>query len=70
MAFTQTDADNLRRAIARGIRSATINGESVTYASLAEMRTALNMIEAELNGTAADAGSFKVVYPRTGRGLS
>lgn len=69
MAFTQADADNLRAAIARGVRSASVNGEMVTYGSMAELRTALNMIERELNGSAVEAGSFKTTYPRTGRGL-
>lgn len=69
MAFTQADADNLRAAIARGVRSVSINGEMVTYGSMAELRTALNMVERELNGSAIEAGSFKASYPRTGRGL-
>lgn len=67
MAFTQSDADNLRRAIARGVRTVKMNGEEVQYNTFAEMKAALAMIEAELAG--ASGGGFAVVYPRTGRGL-
>lgn len=41
MAVTQTDIDNLNAAIATGVRSATIGGQTVTYnttASLIEAR--------------------------------
>jgi hypothetical protein len=69
MAFTQSDADTLRRAIASGARTLKLNGEEVTYGSLAELRAALNMVERELNGSAVEAGNFKTTYPRTGRGL-
>lgn len=69
MAYTQTDIDNLKKAIARGARSLTLgNGESVTYMTLAEMRSALREMEDEVSG-ANRAGSFSVSYPRTTRGL-
>ncbi|MDP1620403.1 MAG: hypothetical protein Q8K33_24165 [Cypionkella sp.] len=67
MAFTQTDADNLRAAIARGAKRVRINGEEVEYASMAELRAALAMVDAELAG--ASRSGFAVIYPRTGRGL-
>lgn len=67
MAFTQADADNLRRAIARGVRKLKINGEEVEYNSLAEMKSALAMIEAELAGTSGSG--FTTTYPRMGRGF-
>lgn len=67
MAFTQTDADTLRRAIASGARTLKLNGEEVTYGSLAELRAALAMVEAELTGMSQSA--VRVIYPRTSRGL-
>ena len=67
MAFTQTDADTLRRAIASGARTLKLNGEEVTYGSLAELRAALAMVEAELTGVSQNA--VRVIYPRTSRGL-
>jgi hypothetical protein len=67
MAFTQADADTLRRAIATGARTLKMNGEEVTYGSLAELRAALAMVVAELAGTSQSA--VGVTYPRTSRGL-
>jgi hypothetical protein len=68
MAFTQSDADRLRSAIAKGVSSVELNGEKVTYRSLAEMKEALRMVEGELAG-GAGAGAFRVNYARAGRGL-
>ncbi len=49
MAWTQTDADNLKTAIAKGERSVTFADRTVVYRSVAEMREALAMIEAQLS---------------------
>jgi hypothetical protein len=49
VAWTQTDADNLKAAIAKGERSVTFADRTVVYRSVAEMREALGMIEAELS---------------------
>ena len=68
MAFTQKDADRLRSAIAKGVSSVELNGEKVTYRSLAEMKEALRMVEGELAG-GVGAGAFRTSYPRAGRGL-
>lgn len=67
MAFTQADADTLRRAIASGARTLKLNGEEVTYGSLAELRAALAMVEADLAGVSQSA--LRVTYPKTSRGL-
>lgn len=67
MAFTQADADTLRRAIATGARTLKMNGEEVTYGSVAELKSALAMVVAELAGTSQSA--VGVIYPRTSRGL-
>ncbi len=68
MAFTQEDADRLRAAIAKGVSHARVNGEELTFRSLAEMKETLRMIEADLSGTGAAPG-FSVGYARTTRGL-
>ena len=68
MAFTQEDADRLRAAIAKGVSHARVNGEELTFRSLAEMKETLRMIEADLAGTVAAPG-FSVGYARTTRGL-
>lgn len=49
MAWTQTEIDALKAAIASGAKSISVNGRMVTYHSLAEMRQALRDMEAEVN---------------------
>jgi len=52
MAWTQSDADALKAAIASGTRDVTYSdGSRVVYRSLAEMRQTLAMIEAEVAGS-------------------
>lgn len=67
MAITEADRDRLKAAIAKGVRRAQIDGESVEYASLSEMLDALRWIEGELGGGAGSGP--RVSYPKTGRGL-
>lgn len=67
MAYTQADADRLRSAIAKGVASAELNGEKLTFRSLGDMRATLAIIEAELAGLSG--GAARVSYPRTTRGL-
>lgn len=67
MAYTQTDIDALRSALAKGIRRARLNGEEVEFNSPNEMRRQLREMEAELAGTSI--GQLTVSYARTSRGL-
>lgn len=53
MSYTQTDIDNLRRAIARGASSVKMGEEQVTFRSLAEMRSTLAEMEQSVNGGAS-----------------
>lgn len=69
MAWTQTDIDALKAAMAKGVRRLRMNGEEVEYGSLAEMRSVLAMMEAEVAGTTTTANAFSVSYPLTTRGL-
>lgn len=69
MAFAQADADRLRAAIAKGVSHAKINGEELTFRSLAEMKETLRMIENDLSGGAGAAARFATGYARTTRGL-
>lgn len=50
MAFTQTDIDRLKRAIATGTKSCEIDGQTVTYRNLGEMREILSMMQKEVSG--------------------
>ncbi len=62
MAWTQTDLDALKAAIAKGARSVTTSdGKSVTFHSLDEMLRLKAAIEAEVNGTSARPSSYSVV---------
>lgn len=67
MAWTQTEIDALKSAIARGVKRVRMNGEEVEYSTITEMRTALSMMEAEVNGRTRNG--FAVTYPTTSRGL-
>jgi hypothetical protein len=67
MAFTETDRDALKTAIAKGVLKLRLGDEEVQYDSFAAMRARLRMIEDELAGTSA--GSVNVTYPKTTRGL-
>lgn len=70
MAWTQSDIDALKAAIATGARRARMsNGEEVEYRTLEEMRTALRLMEAEVNAAVSSPGLFTVMQPRVGRGL-
>ena len=67
MAYTQAQIDALKSAAARGATSLSLNGESVQFASLSEMRRQIREMEAELAGAGGD--SMSVSYPTTARGL-
>ena len=53
MAYTQTDLDNIQRAIASGAESAVIEGRSVRFRSLDEMQ----QIETKIKEAVAVAAS-------------
>lgn len=61
MSYTQADLAAIKAAKARGVRKASIGGESVEFATLAEMNAIIADIEAELGLRRAGANS---VYPR------
>ena len=63
MAYTQQQVDALREAIAEGVTTLSSDGRTVTYRSLAEMRSLLQEMEASLAGSAV-AGRSRRVYAR------
>jgi hypothetical protein len=65
MAYSQTDLDRLQRAIARGVKTVTYNGETVVYTSLDEMLRAERRIKQELGLTGAPSRR----YATTDKGL-
>lgn len=52
MAFTQTQIDALKAAIASGVLTVRHGETSTTYRSLAEMKAVLAMMETEVSPTA------------------
>ncbi|MEQ3631580.1 MAG: hypothetical protein ABNG97_09760 [Sulfitobacter sp.] len=67
MAFTQTDIDNLKEAIGRGVRKVKQGDEEVEYRSITEMEKTLRMMNADVQP--ASARKMTVHFPRSNRGL-
>lgn len=68
MAWTQTDVDKLKAAIALGALRVSYADRDVTYRSLEEMRQTLGMLEAEVNA-AAGGRRVKQIRFSTDKGL-
>lgn len=67
MAWTQTDIDNLKTAIATGARTVAVDGKTVTYNSFSDMLRALRLMRAEVSGTTPNAVR-RVEFRRVGGG--
>lgn len=59
MAYTQNDLDQIERAIASGKLTVTIDGQSVTYRSISDLRKAHDFITARI---AAQSGQRRAVH--------
>lgn len=59
MAFTTSDLDAVKLAIATGQQTVEIGDRRITYRSVEELKAAKRLIEAELNGPSASR-----MYPR------
>ncbi len=71
MAFTQTDVDNLKAAIAagRGARSITFENQTVVFHSVAEMQELLRMMQDEVSSTSTAGGASRTRYGATSKGV-
>lgn len=67
MSYSVQARDALKGAIAKGVRMLKMDGEWVEFRSLAEMKSILSDIEAELAGQVP--GAVSISYPKTTRGL-
>jgi len=56
MAYTQTDLDNIRKAIASGVLTVRVNGRLVTYADMDQLLKAERRIEQALQNSSGAAG--------------
>ena len=68
MAWTVTDLDSIKRAIATGARVVQYADKRMEYRSLKEMMQAKRMIEAELKGSSS-SGSLRSHNPVFRKGL-
>lgn len=68
MAWTQTDVDALKAAIALGALKVRYSDREVTYRSLDEMRETLALMEAEANAVPGRRPA-KAIRFRTDKGL-
>lgn len=59
MAYTQTDLDNVKAAIASGEQSVEVGGRKVVYRSVDELRRARDDIAAELAAGSAVTGGTR-----------
>jgi hypothetical protein len=68
MPWTQTDADNLRRAIAdgRGARSMSFGDQTVVFNSLKEMIELLAIMETDAATTAGTRRAYRVAVTSKG----
>lgn len=66
MAYTQTQLDALKNAVAKGVKSISYDGHSVTYNSLNEMRQVIKMMEREMG---LRTGGLQVATPQFDRGI-
>lgn len=53
MAYTQTDIENLEKAIAQGALTVEIDGERVTYRSVDQLQQALSHVKASIATSSA-----------------
>lgn len=68
MAYTQADADKLKKAIATGALRVRFADREVTYRSLDEMRTALRLVERELTPRTLAPRRARAIRFLTGKG--
>jgi len=65
MAYTQTDIDNLERAMAKGVMEVEYSGQRVRFQSLNEMRAQRDAMKAEMAGSASRPRFADTIYDRT-----
>ncbi len=72
MAWTQTDVDNLKAAIAdgRGARTITFGDQSVQFHTVAEMLALLAAMQQDVSATVAEAsGGSRTRFAATSKGV-
>lgn len=67
--FTQDQIDALKASIAKGVKSVSYDGHTVTYHSLSEMREALAFMEGEVEAETSGSRKLTVANPAFDRGF-
>ena len=67
MSYTQEQVTALKNAVAKGIRTVSTDGHSVTYASTAEMLRVIAIMERDI--AAQNAPKSQIFYPTFDRGI-
>lgn len=71
MAVTQSDIDNLNTALATGVRSATVGGQTVTYGTVDALIKARNDLQRQLTAVALPTPRPRQTYVVfAGRGVN
>ena len=68
MAWTQSDVDTLKTAIATGVRTVEYQDRSVTYQDTAAMLQALSLMQQEV-AASSSSGSTRTRYAATSKGV-
>lgn len=66
MAFTQADVIRIETLFAKGVTSAEVAGEKLTFRSVAEFKEIIAYMKAQISGADNRA---RISYPLTTRGL-
>lgn len=70
MAVSQTDIDNLNAALASGVRSATVGGQTVTYGTVDALIRARNDLQRQLTAAATAPRPRQTYTVFAGRGVN
>lgn len=68
MAFTQTDLDNLKSALASGHLEVSFQGRTVRYQSISELHKAIEVVESELTEGTSNKPARRLLV-RTSQGF-
>ena len=70
MAVTQSDIDNLNTALATGVRSATVGGQTVTYGTVDALIKARNDLQRQLTSGVLTPRPRQTYVVFAGRGVN
>lgn len=69
MAWTQSDVDKLKKAMATGVKRVEFDGHATMFQDTGEMISLLKRMEAEVAAAAVSAGTSRTILVSHGRGV-